>query len=197
MPEPDESTVRITDPTRIRALSHPLRLQLLDVLAEEGAATATRCAELTGESVASCSFHLHTLAKYGFIEAAERVGREKPWRLTARSRDIRPDFHDPASVRAVEVMAGLYVEHEVERIRAWLATGPHESPEWVHASTITGSAFWATLDELAEVSQALQSLTDRFEGRGADPSLRPPGARPVRLFGVTSIDVEQERRHAS
>ena len=195
MPEPDASTVRITDPTRIRALSHPLRLRLLDLLAEEGTATATRCAELTGESVASCSFHLRMLAKYGFIEPAERVGREKPWQLTARSRDIRPDFDDPASVRAVEVMAGLYVEHEVERIRTWLATGPSESPDWVHASTITGSAFWATLEELAEVSRTLQSLTDRFEGRGTDPSLRPPDARPVRLFGVTSVDVEQERRH--
>ena len=196
MPEPDESTVRITDATGSRALSHPLRLELLDVLAEEGAATATRCAELTGESVASCSFHLRMLAKYGFIEPAERVGREKPWQLTARERDIRPDFDDPASVRAVEVMAGLYLEHEVERIRAWLATGPNQAPEWVHASTITGSGFWATVDELAEVSGALQSLTDRFAGRGTDPTLRPPGARPVRLFAVTSVDVEQERRQS-
>ena len=73
--------MRITDPQRIRALTHPLRLELMDVLAEEGAATATRCAELTGESVASCSFHLRMLAKYGYIEPAERTGREKPWRL--------------------------------------------------------------------------------------------------------------------
>ncbi len=191
-----EHSPRISDPTRIRALSHPLRLELMDVLAEEGTATATRCAELTGESVASCSFHLRMLAKYGYIEPAERVGREKPWRLVSRERDIRPDVDDPASIRAVEAMAGLFVEHEAERIRTALAQWPTEPPEWMNAVTVTGSGFWATADELAEVGAALQGITDRFAGRGEDPTLRPTGSRPVRLLAVTTIDVEQERRRA-
>ena len=66
------------------------------------------------------------LAKYGYIEPAERTGREKPWRLVSRSRDLRPDVDDPASIRAVEAMAGLFVEHEVERIRHALAKWPSE-----------------------------------------------------------------------
>ncbi len=187
--------VTITDPQRIRALSHPLRLELMDVLAEEGSATATRCAELTGQSVASCSFHLHMLAKYGYVEPAERRGREKPWRLVTRSRDIRPDLDDPSSVRAVEAIAGVFLDREVARIRAWIAGVADEPAEWVHASTIAGAGFWATAEVLAEVSEQLQSISDRFAGRQQDPSKRPPGARPIRLLAVTSVDVEQERRH--
>ncbi len=187
--------VTITDPQRIRALAHPLRLELIDVLAEEGSATATRCAELTGQRVASCSFHLHMLAKYGYVEPAERRGREKPWRLVTRSRDIRPDLDDPSSVRAVEAIAGVFLDREVARIRAWIAGVAEESEEWVHASTIAGAGFWATAEELAEVSEQLQSISDRFAGRQQDPSKRPPGARPIRLLAGTSVDVEQERRH--
>ena len=59
----------------------PTRLELLDFLHEAGEATATECSRRLGESVASCSFHLRMLGKYGYIEPAERRGREKPWRV--------------------------------------------------------------------------------------------------------------------
>ncbi len=185
---------RITDPQRIRALAHPLRLQLIDLLAE-AELTATQCAERTGESVASCSFHLRMLAKYGYIEAAERRGREKPWKLASRSRDIRPTHDDPAQLRAIETIATMVIEHEAERSRAWVAQMPDEPAEWVDASTVTGSSFWATAEELAEVSKALQGIAERFEGRVQDPSLRPPGARPVHVFATAGVDIEQERRN--
>jgi len=183
---------RISDPVRIRALAHPLRLELMDVLVD-GPATATECAEATGESVASCSFHLRMLAKYGFIEPAERRGREKPWRLTSPGRDIRPD-DEPESVRAVGEIAQLFVEHSVEGIREWLSSVTNESKEWIHASTINGSQFWATSEELAEFSQIIQNLTAPYAGRNDDPSLRPQGARPISLFAAAHVDVVRERR---
>lgn len=81
-----------SDPARIRALAHPLRLRLLDLLDAEGDLTATQCAARTGESVASCSFHLHTLARHGYVEAAPPRGRERPWRSVRE----RPSRYDPA-----------------------------------------------------------------------------------------------------
>ena len=144
---PIDHPLRISDPQRIRALSHPLRLELIDVLGE-GPATATRCAAVTGESVASCSFHLRMLAKYGYIEPAPRSGREKPWQLTSSSQEIRPDASDPDSLRAVEAMASVYVDREVEHIHRWLAQATTESPEWINASTVTGSSIWATVEEM-------------------------------------------------
>jgi hypothetical protein len=82
---------RTPDPKALRALAHPARWQLVDLLGSEGTATATRCAEVLGESVASCSYHLRMLAKYGYIEEAPgRAGKEKPWRLASpRSTAVR------------------------------------------------------------------------------------------------------------
>jgi DNA-binding transcriptional ArsR family regulator len=61
----------IHDPAHIKALAHPIRLALLDFLGSVPQATATQCAEAIKESVASCSFHLRTLAKHGYIEQAD------------------------------------------------------------------------------------------------------------------------------
>lgn len=68
----------------LRGLAHPIRLQLLTLLADEGALTSTRASALMGETVANCSFHLRQLAKYGFVEATEGDDRRHhPWRLVA------------------------------------------------------------------------------------------------------------------
>lgn len=190
-----ERVAPTSDPQRIRALTHPLRLELLELL-DDGPATATECAAGTGESVASCSFHLRTLAKYGWIEPAERRGREKPWALVTHGRDIRPDVDNPESTRAVAAMAELWLEHETEHTRHWLAEAPREPAEWVQASTLFESKVWATVEEMAELSATVQRLTDAFDGRRDDPSKRPPGARPVRVMAAVHVDLAKERRSA-
>lgn len=187
--------LHISSPQRIRALSHPLRLELIDVLSD-GPATATQCAALTGESVASCSFHLRMLAKYGYIEPAPRSGREKPWQLTSSSQQIRPDVNDPDSLRAVEAMAGVYVDREVEHIHRWLAQATTEPPDWIHGSSVTGSSIWATVEEMDEISKAAQALAERFAGRSTDPTTRPAGARAVRVFTAVHLDLAKEERAA-
>lgn len=180
--------VPITSPERIRALAHPIRLALLDHLDRVEDATATQCAEAVGESVASCSFHLHTLAKYGYIESAPRRGRERPWRSVSREGiDVRPHADQPGSRHAVAELASMQVSREAERIRAYLATLPSESEEWVQASTVTSSSFWATSEELAAFSTHLQTVAEQwFGGREADPSARPDGARRSRLFAAAN-----------
>src|SRR5690606_30942861 len=70
-PRPD--LPRLDDPARLRALAHPIRLRLIEELGDLGEATATDCARRVGESVASCSFHLRQLEKYGYVERAEQV----------------------------------------------------------------------------------------------------------------------------
>lgn len=178
----------ITSPERIRALAHPIRLALLDHLDRVDDATATQCAEAVGESVASCSFHLHTLAKYGYIEAAPRRGRERPWRSVTRDGiDVRPRADQPGSHHAVAELASLQVSREAERIRAFLATLPAEAEEWVQASTVTSSSFWATPAELADFSKHLQQVAGEwFGGREADPTARPAGSRRSRLFAAAN-----------
>lgn len=193
------SDARITDPERIRALAHPTRLELLDHLRDVGEATATECAAAVGESVASCSFHLRMLEKYGFIERAERRGREKPWRIPATGHgiDARPDADVPGSMHAVQELATLTVTREADRIGRYLAQAADEPEEWVEATTITTSAFWATAEELAELSAEVRRLTERFAGRGTDPSARPDGARLSRLFSTLNPDPVPATRQAA
>src|SRR5690606_666482 len=121
-------------------------LELLDFLGDVPEATATESAEHVGESVASCSFHLRMLAKYGFIERAERRGRERPWKVVSRGYDLRPSPEQPGSHTAVAEVAGLHVLREAERVRGWLGHLGAEPDEWVQAATITGSTFWATAE---------------------------------------------------
>lgn len=183
----------VTDPESIRALAHPVRLRLLDFLADTSEATATECAEHLGESVASCSFHLRTLEKYGFIERAEPRGREKPWRIIRGGVDLRPTPEVPESLGAASELAAVWLSRETARFHAYLAQIERESDDWVQATTFTRSAFWATAEEAAELNGMLNEITARFVERETDPATRPSGARRVRLFAAVNPEPESDR----
>ena len=73
---------RVLDLTSLKALAHPLRVQILDELSTYGPATASGLAAKLGESSGATSYHLRQLEKNGFVaEDTERgVGRERWWR---------------------------------------------------------------------------------------------------------------------
>lgn len=61
---------------------HPLRIALLDLLAELGTLTSTQAATRLGHSSGLCSFHLRQLASQGLIEEApHHGGKARPWQL--------------------------------------------------------------------------------------------------------------------
>ncbi|MDX3659405.1 helix-turn-helix domain-containing protein [Streptomyces sp. ID05-26A] len=61
---------------------HPVRLALLDLLAEHGTLTSTQAAARLGQSSGLCSFHLRQLAELGLIEEApHQGGKARPWQL--------------------------------------------------------------------------------------------------------------------
>src|ERR1700691_1328473 len=97
-------SVRLSDPRALRAYAHPPRMALVALLRRDGPQTATQAAAAIGESVASCSFHLRQMAKYGLVElAGGGRGREKPWRATAMFTDVDPaDVSDPAVAAAAQ-----------------------------------------------------------------------------------------------
>ena len=71
----------------LKALSHPLRLDLLEAVTIHRQLTATQAAEIVGESPANCSWHLRQLAKYGFLEEVPgTTGRQRPWHVGVRAR---------------------------------------------------------------------------------------------------------------
>ena len=182
----------ISDPVHIRALAHPVRLELLGYLDDAGTATATECAAAIGESVASCSYHLRILARHGYIEQVRRQGREKPWKTVALHRSHVIDPEAPGSVHAVSAVAAIEVERQLKRIPSWLRSSPALPPEDLEVSTVHEARTYATHEEILQLREDLWQLARRFEGRWENPEQRPEGAVPVRLFSVLNVDPGQE-----
>lgn len=83
--------MHITDPSVLRALSHPLRQRILGEFALVEHARAADLAETLGEPANSISFHLRVLARAGIIEEAPehaRDRRDRVWKQTADSFTI-------------------------------------------------------------------------------------------------------------
>jgi Helix-turn-helix domain len=168
---------------KLRALAHPLRWRLIDLIEIEGSATATRCAEELDESVASCSYHLGILSKYGYVEQVPRTaGREKPWRLTSTRQDLSAPTSGADEELAAQAAGEAFLDHELERMKIRLRSLSLEPPEWRDACAAGGSMMFLTAEELHEIKDELMSILLRFEDRQTNPDLRPADARSGRIF---------------
>ncbi len=184
----EQAGVTAPDPRALRALAHPLRWQLIDLIGSEMTATATRCAEVLGESVASCSYHLGILGKYGYIELVPgRAGKEKPWRLASRDQNLDPSDLDAEGALAAEAAAEAFLDHEFARMKQRLSRYALEPEPWRKATLVMGATTWMTAEELRDVTDQLKRLLVTHEERAADPASRPSGAREVRLFTTTTV----------
>ncbi|MEV0469459.1 winged helix-turn-helix domain-containing protein [Streptomyces prunicolor] len=196
MPEPTpqagtpKRSVHLADPRALRAYAHPTRMKLVGLLRVEGPFTATRAAELTGESVASCSYHLRMLAKYGLVEEAEGgQGREKPWRATARYTDWQ-DVDSEAAEMLNTAVAELYVERMTHAVE----TRQQLPREWREAEQFGDDIVYLTAAELAEVGERISMLLESYGERFDDPSRRPEGAEPVTVLRVAFRNRRGENR---
>jgi DNA-binding transcriptional ArsR family regulator len=117
----------------MRALAHPARLAILELLHAAGTANATDCARELETSPQAASYHLRMLARCGFVRRAESVdGRENRWTLVAHVAEY------------------LAAESELE-------------PEWRQAATFTTGSIHVTAAELDKVAQDLRELVKRYE----------------------------------
>lgn len=181
----DHRRPNITDPKAMRALAHPVRMALIEVLAVEGTATATRCAELLGESQANCSFHLRQLAKYGFVEEAPSEDRrERPWRLTSIDQNVAAVQPDVASAVAADHLSRVFLQREADRMLHWVDTRHDEPDEWQRGAFSSALGAPLTAEELDEVGDRIWAVLKPYIARIEDPSLRPEGARWVRIFST-------------
>ena len=180
MPSERRTVTRLTDPRALRALAHPLRLKLVGVLRLHGPLTATRAAELLGESSASTSFHLRQLAKYGLVEeAGGGQGRERPWRATTMFTGWPEVADTPELAAASGLLSAVIAEGYFEQLMRWLERRESEPAEWQEAAQFGDTFLWVTAEELRELARAEQALLDRFLERQTRPELRPSGARLV------------------
>ncbi len=70
----NETQVRTLDASALKALAHPLRVKIFDLLAARGPQTASSLAALVGETSGSTSYHLRALAAHDLIRGGRGAG---------------------------------------------------------------------------------------------------------------------------
>ena len=173
----------LTDPKTMRALTHPVRLALLEVLALEGPLTATQAGELIGESPTTCSFHFRQLAKYGFVEeAGGGTGRQRPWKIVHLGLRINNVDEDPELDVAAKSLERLLFERAFARLQHFFDTRSNYPKSWQEAADSGEFILFVTPEELKEVNTKLVETLARFHDRLSDASLRPADSLPVEVL---------------
>jgi DNA-binding transcriptional ArsR family regulator len=173
---------KVVDARRMRAVAHPMRIALLEALSREGPLTATRAAELLDDSPGNMSWHLQTLAKYGFVEeAGGGRGRSRPWRRVAQTLDFDTSTGDAEQAAAGDALEAMYVERNNSRLREWWARRRSYPAKWRKAASASDSIVYLTADELKRVGEDVRAVWEPYRARTTDRSKRPSGAQPVHL----------------
>lgn len=170
---------RLADARDLRALSHPLRVRIMELLAQEGPLTATEAAAELGTTPANCSFHLRLLARHGFVEEAEGgVGRQRPWQLVEQQTRIVSQELDQEGLSALRALDELRWVRRQHQQTEWWRTRDAYPVEWRSAASEYFAVLHLTADELVELSGAVHEVVERYQDRGA-VSNRRPGTSPV------------------
>lgn len=174
----------LDDPRSMRALAHPLRLELQSIVGREGRITTADAARELGISHGLASHHLHQLAKYGFVEQVGGAdNRERPWRLVSTSISMEGLDEKPGGAAAVAVYEQVAAERALEGFLDWQERRASWPAGWRRSSGFGRSTVYLTESELAGVVKALERvLAEYIAARPLDDlESRPAGSVPVDL----------------
>lgn len=149
----DEAQNRLLDAGALKALAHPLRVRIFDILSQYGPQTASSLAEQLGESSGATSYHLRALAKHDLIREVDGRGtaRERWWERPKGSVTIStPEaVRTPSGLAASQIVVTETYRQRHDQLMRFLAQS------------------WSSddaLEEAAELSTANARLTrEQFE----------------------------------
>jgi len=167
--------------TELRALAHPLRLRMLEVL-REGPATASQLGRTLGESSGATSYHLRVLAGVGMVEEDVERGnaRERWWR---RPDDIVvvtgvPGTGDAEYEAALAQLKAVFLERDEQAMERYLQLREQLGKGGDEATYIGNWRVQATPEEISELGAAILRLVDALR---RPPEDRPEGAFPFHI----------------
>jgi DNA-binding transcriptional ArsR family regulator len=172
---------RLTSIDALRTLGHPTRLRVLAHLQLAGDSTATECAAEVGESPSTCSYHLRTLARHGFVEQVPTEdGRERRWHRTVTSIDWDAGTERGEEFQAASALArAALLELSDANVRAYLEREQSFSAAWREAAAFLQTTIVATSAELEAVTHRIQDVLAEYAPSARDR--RPRGARIVNV----------------
>jgi DNA-binding transcriptional ArsR family regulator len=173
----------LSDPVTLRALTHPVRLALLEALALEGPLTATQAGELIGEPPNTCSFHFRQLEKYRFVEeAGPAPGRSRPWRLASHGMRFSDLHEDPDTAIAAKGLDRMLRDRYFARLEAFYASRSDYPLAWQEVTGGSQALLHLTPDELKAVDGEIMGILERYRDRNLDASRRPAESAPIEII---------------
>jgi DNA-binding transcriptional ArsR family regulator len=149
-----QETLVIDKPEQLKALGHPLRVRVLEMLGQEGdwQLTNRELAQRLGVDPGHLHFHVRMLLKAGLIELADADGRgrEKPYRAVAKVFRIAPELL--AAGGASDLQAAMI--EQVQRAHSRFAGA--------------GAFRGAQLEVKLPMEHALKLMTDTLDRARAD-----------------------------
>lgn len=177
--------IRKMDPASLKALAHPLRVQILEMLSRYGAQTACSLGELLGESSGSTSYHLRQLAKHDFVREVEGKGtaRERWWERPRGAIEVSsPELASSPATQEASRLVNREFEHRRQAVLAdFMAHGADTLDRgWLEAATVSTSNVRMNEEQLGTYTRAMEAYSYRLleEIRGGGEQ---DGARPVQI----------------
>jgi predicted ArsR family transcriptional regulator len=163
-----------SDPRALRAVAHPVRLDLLELLERDGPLTASRCAERLRLTAKVCSYHLSVLGKYGLIEeTGEGKGRARPWRAGSRGLSyVHRPTETEGTARAADEFARTMLDRDVRQVEEFIARRRDLPRAWRNVSTMSSNPLRLTAPQLKELGRELFDVLDKYRQLGSNPKAR-------------------------
>ncbi|TXN31406.1 ArsR/SmtB family transcription factor [Lacisediminihabitans profunda] len=178
---------RILDLESLKALAHPLRVHIVDMLSTYGSFTASGLADRLGESSGATSYHLRQLEKHGFVREVQGkgTGRERWWERTPvginlSSREMKETTATPVGRAASDLVIQEWKRSRARVLDDFLERGPDLLPDaWLDVSTVSTMNTRLTREQMNELLEAWIALygeyIEKYKGQEV------PGARPVQI----------------
>jgi DNA-binding transcriptional ArsR family regulator len=182
---------------QLRALAHPLRLELLRLLRAEGPATASELARRVGESSGSTSYHLRALHRAGMLEEAEpQDRRERRWKRIPGGPMIPNSISPQASEsERLELQAAhaqlesIFVDRDEKALKRWNEIRYDLPLEWQDTQWISSFRIRGTVSEIREFVATVLDLAAPLN----EPQADPDPARPELHFTFRVLPQEPAR----
>jgi DNA-binding transcriptional ArsR family regulator len=162
-----DKTRPLTDPKALRAIAHPLRVRLYELLTSEGPATVSQLAEKLGAMVGTVSYHLRQLEAYGYIEAAPELAksrRETWWRAVPgglRWSDVALE-QAPGGREASDAARRVVFGRQIDRLRSWNEHTDEWDSSWRSAAFSTDMLLTLTPEELEQFGKDVGAVVHRW-----------------------------------
>lgn len=156
---------RVLDAGALRALAHPLRVKIYDILSQYGPQTASSLAERLGESSGSTSYHLRALAKHDLIQECvdKGSGRERWWERPAGGVSFAnaEALKTPSGRAATQIVMSEFFKLRQEQLVAFVDRGLESEPEtWRDGSMISTATARLTPAQSKELATKIMALID-------------------------------------